>query len=170
MARNDREVQALTGDKHAWVGLPIGIETYEEYRLKKKEAEPENVVRLKSKSPYNAPVVNWKKFDSAAKNSKKKRKEQIARMSEHSGSGSGSGTESSGQENDSASEDENKDGNDEVDIYKPMNEKKFVKKLEKYGYDSATMDPFESSGVARLGTYSYDAHTGRRILHKGNNR
>lgn len=71
MARTEREKDALTRDTHAWVGLPIGIETLEEYRLKLKEAEPENVVRLKAKSPYNARVVN---FDNNKDDSEKKEK------------------------------------------------------------------------------------------------
>jgi len=182
VARNDREVQALVGDKHAWVGLPVGVETNEDYRLKLKQAEPENVVRLKSKSPYNAPVVNWDKFEAISREEKKKRKAQIARnaarnagLSSTSGSASGSGTESGGESGAesgdySAEEDENDGQSSPKSRQRPMNEKKLVKKMEKFGYDAATMDPFELRGIARLGTYSYDIHTGRRIRHKGNNR
>eukprot|EP01032_Pedospumella_encystans_P025989 gene25989-29356_t len=180
VARNDREVQALTGDKHAWVGLPIGIESYEERRLLLKKAEPENVTQLKAKSPYNAPVVNWDKFDAASKEEKQKRKAQIARNNERnasSKSSSGSGTESSGQESETSDEDsaDEMENSNEKSPGKPtkhkrMNEKNLVKKLEKFGYDPATMDPFEARGLARLGTFSYDVNTGRRIKHKGNNR
>lgn len=189
MARSDREVQALTGDRHAWVGLPIGIETYEERRLLLKKAEPENVTQLKAKSPYNASVVNWDKFDAVSREEKQKRKAQVARNKQRyarasgsrsrSASGSGSGTESGGQDGDDSdeeAEDELENDNNEESPrkrgakYRPMNEKKLVKKLEKYGYDPATMDPFEARGLARLGTFSYDIHTGRRIRHKGNNR
>ena len=55
-------------------------------------------------------------------------------------------------------------------IYKPLNEKEFVKKLEKFGYNSGAMDPVESRGLPRIGTYAYDPQTGRYIIHKGNNR
>lgn len=178
MARSEREKDALTRDKHAWVGLPIGFETWEESLLKQKKAEPDNVVRLKAKSPYNARVVNFEMKDPSGKRSKsagesgKKRKHS---KSKSSSSGASSGSDREGitsQDSDAGSPLRGRQTSS-PNLNRPggaLNEKSFVKELVKYGYDPATMDPVEGRGLARLGTVMYDINTGRQIVHKGNNR
>jgi hypothetical protein len=184
VVRSEREKEALVRDRHAWVGLPIGYETVEEFRLREKEKEPENVTRLKSKSPYNAPVVNWGKFEAEYTEANRLKKEEEARMTKSpkkhgKGKGKHNKPASSGSER---SDTEHSDfeihagatirrGEDDYALLDgDLDEAKFVSALKKFGYDPSTMDPTESRGLPRLGTLAYDLHTGRRIVHKGNNR
>lgn len=206
-ARSDWEKEALVRDRHAWVGLPVGYETMEEYRLREKENEPENVTRLKSKSPYNAPVVNWDKFEAEYAEMKRLKKEEEARMTKSlskkgrdkkgrrgkaagrrgsagahastcesstsgrsDGDGEGDGSDFEIHEGAVRKRQEHEGDLDVALLDGELDEAKFERALRKFGYDPASMDPIAGRGLPRLGTVAYDLYTGRRIVHKGNNR
>ncbi|KAJ1441104.1 hypothetical protein B484DRAFT_415253 [Ochromonadaceae sp. CCMP2298] len=153
-ARSEKERQALVGDRHAWVGLPIGISSEHENEMARRQAEPENVARLRSQSPYSSRVVN---LDAP----EQKLGTKSSRSRKWTGEGAG------------GMSDVGAVGRPPVPAQQKLmgvkEERSFMQEMEHFGYNPAVMDPVVARGIPPLGALSYDLQTGRRIVHKGRN-
>ena len=148
LVRSERQKEALLNDRHSWVGIPVGYETELEMKFTESQLEPDNVSKLRSSSPYKSST-----FQSST-----------------------AGTSSDSEDSD---DDVVRDESDAVvdfskieskTITSKRTEKQILQEIESLGYSSLAMDPILTTGAPPLGTFSYDPQTGRRIVHKGNNR
>lgn len=149
MVRSERQKEALLNDRHSWVGIPVGYESELEMKFTESQIEPDNVSKLRSSSPYKSST-----FQSST-----------------------AGTSSDSEDSD---DDVVRDESDAVVDFskiesktitsKPRTEKQILQEIESLGFSSLAMDPILATGAPPLGTFSYDPQTGRRIVHKGNNR
>jgi hypothetical protein len=149
LVRSERQKEALLNDRHSWVGIPVGYESELEMKFTESQIEPDNVSKLRSSSPYKSST-----FQSST-----------------------AGTSSDSEDSD---DDVVRDESDDVVDFskiesktitsKPRTEKQILQEIESLGFSSLAMDPILATGAPPLGTFSYDPQTGRRIVHKGNNR
>lgn len=144
--RSERQKEALLNDRHSWVGIPVGYESELEMRFTKSRIEPDNVSKLRKSSPYKSST-----FQSSI-------------------AGTSSDSEDSVEVKDETYTAVDISKVESNKVTSKRTEKQVLQEIESLGFSSIAMDPILSTGAPPLGTFSYDPQTGRRIVHKGNNR
>ena len=150
LVRSERQKEALLNDRHSWVGIPVGYESELEMNFNESQIEPDNVSKLRRSSPYKSSTFQSSTADTSVSDSEDSVdvRDEIDTIVDN---------------NDSSKVESKR-------ITSKRTEKQILHEIDSLGFSSLAMDPILSTGAPPLGTFSYDPQTGRRIVHKGNNR